>query len=278
LGSLLRRWLGFSRTRLFIAVLVPCFIGASAAYRDGFFSPGYFTLMAFGLVMVESSNLLLADWATFGGGSKIGEAPPPMPGSPMLPQAILSTRRTVHASVVCLGIAVLTMLAFAAQRGIGILFLGAIAVAIGGFYVFSPVRYGFFSTALLPPIISLGAYFALSGTPSVWTVLSGLPNMFLSACCIFTYRVLYGKGGSERFAFRVRVLLGLYLFGFATLAASVFTGLLPAGASAGLLAAPLIIPLRTTLRNRSDYVPATSVGVAVYATTGLLIAFGSAFL
>ncbi len=278
MGSLLRHWLGFSRTRLFIAVLVPCLIGASAAYRDGFFSLVPFAVIAFGLVMVESSNLLLADWATFGGGSGIGEAPPPMPGSPMLPPAILPTRWTIYASAACLGIAALTMLVFVAQRGLGILLLCAAAVAIGVFYAFSPVRYGFFSTALLPPLISLGAYFALSGTPSLWAVFVGVPSMLLSTGCIFTYRVLYGKEDSERFVFRARVLMGLFLLGFATLAFSVLADLVPVGASAGLIAALLLIPLRGTLNSKVDYVPATSMGVTIYAAAGLLIALGCAFL
>jgi len=228
--------------------------------------------------MVESSNLLLADWATFGGGSGIGEAPPPMPGSPMFPPSILPMRRTVHASAVCLGLGALTMLVFATQRGLGILLLGTAAVAIGAFYVFSPIRYGYFSTSILPPLISLGAYFVLSGAPSKWAVLASVPSMFFSAGCIFTYRVLYGKRGGERFGFQVRVLMAMYLLGFAALVSFILAGLIPVSASTGLLAAPLLLLLRGTLRDRTDYVPATSVGVTLYAAAGLLIALGCAFL
>ena len=106
--TLLRRWLALSRTRLFVAVLVPAIIGAAVAFRQGSFAWGYFVLTAFGLVMAEMMNLTLGDWAGYKGIdlSRGSATPPPLiEGSPTLPEWLLPLRYSVYLALVCGGLA-----------------------------------------------------------------------------------------------------------------------------------------------------------------------------
>jgi len=276
--SLLRSWLGLSRTRLFVAVLVPAVLGGAIAERDGSFSTPTFLLVVVGLILVESSNLFLGDWAAHQGKSFFpGYSPPPtIEGSPMIAERILPTRNTLHASMLCLLPAAIILEYFALIRGWPILLLGFLAVLIGLFYALSPIRYGFFSTALLPPILTLSVHFVLVARFSLVALLAGLPLLFSSAGVIYTYRVLYdGLEKAASFSARLRLLVVLYSLAFLSVVLLVLFGLLPASTMLALLAMPILIYLvARSEKERLDYVPTTSLGVLLHTALGLLIALG----
>jgi len=270
----LRRWLAVSRTRIFVAVVIPCFIGSSIASRYGYFSWTQFILMLFGLVMIESANLLTADWVTYRGKSLVnGEIQPVIEGSPMISEEILPLRYTIHIAILCLALAALTLFYFALHLGFLIILLGALAVLIGGFYVLSPIRYGFFSTALLPPIIAFGSYYVLTGVSSWEPVIASLPMIFLSSGVIFTYRVLYRDSDSDRFKANRLMLIGLYSASFIMLILIVLGKLVPISMILSLTTLLILFSIIKHLTfNNSDYMPATSLGVLLYTVTGSLIA------
>jgi 1,4-dihydroxy-2-naphthoate octaprenyltransferase len=270
----LKRWLAISRTRIFVAVTVPSLIGSAIALRHGHFALEPFTLMLFGLVMLESANLLMADWATYRSASSLREQLPPIiEGSPMIPERLLPLRYSLHAAILCFALAALTFVYFAAHLGFLLLILGALALVIGFFYVLSPIRYAFFSTALLPGVIAFGSYYVLVGLTSWEPALATIPMMLLSSGVIFTYRILYSDQDTAQFRLRKRLLIGIYVFAYLALAGVVLGGLTPLPMILGFASLPILIAITGAInRKTANYLPATSLGVLLYATTGILIA------
>jgi 1,4-dihydroxy-2-naphthoate octaprenyltransferase len=230
--------------------------------------------MLFGLIMMESANLFMADWSGYkNAGSLRWEPPPIIEGSPMIREGLLPLRYSVHAAIVCLALAALTFTYFATRLGFVIIALGVLALAIGAFYVLSPVRYGFFSTALLPPIIAFGSYFVLAGGTSWEPVLACIPMMLLSGGVIFTYRMLYHDNERARFQQRKHMLLAIYALAYVALATVALGRLAATSMILGFASMPILIAVARALNlENSDYLPATSLGVLLYSFTGILIA------
>jgi 1,4-dihydroxy-2-naphthoate octaprenyltransferase len=274
----LKSWLGLSRTRLFVAVTIPAVLGGAVAERDGSFSTGTFLLILVGLVLVESSNLFFGDWTAREGKSILPSAnpPPTIEGSPLIAERILPSRLTLYASALCLLSAAVVLAYFALTRGWPILLLGFFAVLIGFFYTLSPIEYGFFLTALLPPLLTLSVNFVFTGRFTLVGFLAGLPLLFSSAGVIYTYRVLYvhsvNTGSSSA---RLRLLVLLYCLTFLSVVLLDVCELLPATTALALLALPILFYLvAKSEKERLDYVPVTSLGVLLHTVTGLLLALG----
>ncbi len=276
--SLLKSWLGLSRTRLFVAVTVPAVLGGAIAERDGSFSAGTFLLILAGLILIESSNLFFGDWTAREGKSFLsGSNPPPaIEGSPMISERMLPSKHALHASVLCLLSAAVVLVYFALMRGWPILLLGFLAVLVGFFYALSPVKYGFFSTALLPPLLTLSVDFVFTGRFTLVAFLAGLPLLFSSAGVIYTYRVLYVRSAKTgNFSTRLRLLVLLYCLTFLSVILLDIFGLLPATTALAFLALPILFYLvARSEKERLDYVPITSLGVLLHVATGLLLALG----
>jgi hypothetical protein len=270
----LKRWLAFSRTRIFVAVTIPALIGAAVAFEQGYFTLEPFLLVLFGLIMVESANLFMADWAAYRSPRANWKPPPAIEGSPMIPERLLPLRYSLHAAVVCLAIAGFTFAYFIIHQGFLIVILGALAVIIGAFYVLSPIKYGFFSTALLPPIVAFGAYYVLADSVSWQPILASIPMVFMSSGVIFTYRVLYSPEGERKhFLMSARLLVAIYLCAYAAMAAPVLAGATGSHLVLGFTSMPILFFILKTLKiKQSDYLPATSLGVLLYATTGVILA------
>jgi hypothetical protein len=147
---------------------------------------------------------------------------------------------------------------------------------ISFFYVLSPVKYGFFSTALLPPLLTLSVDFVFTGRFALAAFLSGLPLLFSSAGVIYTYRVLYAHPASAgRFSAGLKLLVLLYCSVFLSIVLLDITGLIPSTTGIALLALPILLYLvDRSKEERLDYVPVTSLGVLLHTVTGLLVALG----
>lgn len=276
MDKFLKKWLAISRSRLFVAVTIPALVGSAVALSEDYFSCSLFILMLFGLILAESANLLFADWASYGGHIPFRERiepPPSIEGSPMIPEKLLPLRYTLHAGVICLVAGGIIFTYFLWLRGWPIMMFALLALTIGFFYVLSPVRYGFFSTAFLPPIIALGAYYVLSASLSWKPVLAGLPLAFLSGGVIFIYRILYRGGKVEKFNSRRKYLRLLYILCYITMLATTITGYTPYWIIIVLLAVPLILKIEKSLNmEKEHYLPATSLAVLLYSCAGALIA------
>ena len=277
--SFLKHWLAISRTRIFVAVAIPAFIGSGVAFGQGYFALEPFVLVLFGLVMVESANLFMADWAAYQSSTSKWKPPPAIEGSPMIPERLLPLRYSFHAAGVCLAVAALTFAYFIVRLGFLIMILGVLAVVIGVFYVLSPIKYGFFSTALLPPIIAFGSYYVLAGSISLQPILASLPMMFMSSGVIFTYRVLYADEERKYFRMRAHVLVGIYLCAYIAIAMLVLAGVTTATLILGFASIPILFFIVGTMKIKgSDYLPATSLGVLLYTITGVFIALSYALI
>ena len=228
--------------------------------------------MLFGLVMVECANLFMADWAAYRSSTSKWKPPPAIEGSPMIPERLLPLRYSIHAAGVCLAVAAVTFAYFIIRLGFLIMILGVLAVVIGIFYVLSPIKYGFFSTALLPPIIAFGSYYVLAGSVSWQPILVSFPMMFMSSGVIFTYRVLYAGEERKHFQMRSHMLVGIYLCAYITMAILVLAGATATTLILGIASMPILFFIVGTLKTKgSDYLPATSLGVLLYTTTGVII-------
>jgi 1,4-dihydroxy-2-naphthoate octaprenyltransferase len=276
--SLLKSWLGLSRTRLFVAVTVPAILGGAVAERDGSFSTGTFLLILAGLILVESANLFFGDWTAREGRSILSSSypPPTIEGSPLIAERMLPSKYTLRASVLCLLSAAAVLAYFALIHGWPILLLGFLAVLIGFFYALSPIKYGFFSTALLPPLLTLSVSFVFTGRFTLVAFLAGLPLLFSSAGVIYTYRVLYvPSANTGSFSARLRLLMLLYCLTFLSVVLLDVCELLPATTALALMALPILFYLvARSEKEKLDYVPMTSLGVLLHTVTGLLLALG----
>ena len=194
----------------------------------------------------------------------------------MIAERILPSKHTLRASALCLLSAAVVLVYFALTRGWPILLLGFLAVLVGFFYALSPIRYGFFSTALLPPLLTLSVGFVFTGRFTQVALLAGLPLLFSSAGVIYTYRVLYGHSeNTGSFSARLRLLVLLYCLTFLSVILLDIFELLPATTALAVLALPILLYLvAKSEKERLDYVPVTSLGVLLHVATGLLIALG----
>ncbi len=276
--TLLRRWLGISRTRIFTAVITPGLIGVTAAVADGYFSTFRFILLIIGLALAEMMNLFLADWTEY---QKIdasrGRAipPPHLEGSPMLSPRLLPLKYTLLAAMVTATLALAVLIYFVTQLGWPVLVLLVVAAFVGALYVAPPFPFAFFSTALLPPIIALGGYFVMAGADGLKASLSGLAVLFISAGVIYTYRVLYEPRVSGNFDTKRKAMRVLYALCYVTLLAVALSGIATRWILLGLLTLPVFFVLdRVTQREKTDHMPATSLGVLMHFGTGILIAIG----
>jgi len=274
----LRRWLGISRTRIFTAVVTPCLIGATAAFADSFFPAARFILLIFGLVLAETMNLLLSDWVEYKriDISKGRAIPPPhLEGNPMFPTKIIPLKYTVYAGFAVAVPSLIILFYFVSNLGWPIWVFLVLAAITGAFYVAPPFRYAFFSTALLPPIIAFGAYFILSGMPGWKAGLSALPILFISSGVIYTYRVLYESKVQGLFEVKRNYLKISYGLCYLTLSVLVISRATTPWILLGMLSLPIYFYIvKLTTIEKSDYMPATSLGVLLHFSTGILISVG----
>jgi hypothetical protein len=252
------------------AVLMPALIGAALAARRGSFRWPPFVLILVGLAAAELLNLFGSDYRMLRNQER-GE--PRLPGNPVLPPERLPVSRIplVLAPIALVGLAVL--LYFTIKVGIGVLVFLLAAALIGALYVFSPFRYAFLYTALIPPLISGGVYLAMTGELEGLAFAAGAPITLISLAVIVGYRVMYGQTGPERRRSRA-VVLALYCLAGIIVVVYVAAGVYPrAGLAAAVPIAAFLWPVGiVTDRERKDPVAATALGVLMHTSTCLVVA------
>ncbi len=331
---LLARTLAFLRSRLLGAVTLPAVLGAAWAGGHGLASveaaplplpPWLVFLLALdGLAAVELMNLFGSDYVLYlcsrqaggpearKGAGKPGRDPlwlralpppgPVLPGSPVVDPRFLPPERIpwVLLPLVLAGAAVLLYFVFTV--GPGVLAFLLPAAAVGALYIFSPFAYAFLATSLVPPLVSGGLGYILTGRPQAAAFLAGLPVSWISAGVILTYRVAYdpnrskplastaGTAGTDRAAasrgaavarrrelvHRLLPVLTPYAVLVLNIVLFLFLGLYPPLAAAALLPA-LLFPVwvaRLLAAERQDPVPATAVGVLLHCSVTILLALG----
>ncbi len=262
--------LALLRTRLLGAVLMPALIGAALAARGGTFLWLRFLLVLVGLAAAEMLNLLGSDYRML---RQPERKEPRLPGNPVFPPERLPVSRIplVLAPVALIGLAAALYFTFTA--GIGVLIFLAAAAVIGALYVFSPFQYAFLYTAFIPPLISAGAYLAITGRIEGLAFAAGIPITLISLAVIVGYRVMYGQSGSARRRSRA-VVLALYCLAGINVVLYVPADIYPWTGLAALVPIAVFLCLlgRVSTREREDPVPVTALGVMMHTSTCLVIA------
>jgi 1,4-dihydroxy-2-naphthoate octaprenyltransferase len=262
--------LGFLRSRLLGAVLMPALIGAAFALRQGAFNWLRFVLILVGLAAAEMLNLLGSDYQLQRNPDRKESR---LPGNPVISTDRLPPSRipVVIAPIALIGLAALVY--FTITVGIGVLVFLLAAGIIGALYVFSPFRYAFLYTSLIPPLISGGVYLAMSGQIVGQAFAVGLPVTLISLAVILGYRVMYGREGHERRRARA-VVLAIYCLAGIIVILYVAVGIYPWAGLTVLVPVVAFLCLvgTTTVRERKDPVPATALGVMMHTSTCLAIA------
>lgn len=262
--------LAFLRTRLLGAVLMPALIGAAVSVRRGQFHWLRFVLIVVGLAAAELMNLFGSDYQAF---RNPGQKDPQLPGNPVISPALLPASRIplVLVPIALVGLAVLIY--FTVTVGIGVLVFLIAAGIIGALYVFSPFRYAFLYTALIPPLISGGVFLALTGKAEGVAFAAGSPITLISLAVILGYRVLYERIGVQRRRTRA-VLLAIYCLAGINVILCVVAGIYPRAGLAALLPIVLFFWLFVSVseREKKDPLPATALGVFMHTCTSLAIA------
>lgn len=255
-------------------MVLPALIGAAYARAQGDFCLLDLALILVGLICAELLNLLGDDYNHYrrAESGRIRRSLR-LPGNPVLPERILPGRLIplAMAAVALGGLAVLIY--FVVTVGWGILGLLGAALAIGALYLFPFFPYAYLSTALLPPVLSGGVYFALSGRLAWPALACGLPIAWIAAAVILNYRFLYGVEGAFT-PVRRRVVAAFYLLGAANVVAGVLLGLYPPVALGAAVAIAAGLPWLCAIwrRERQDAVPSTTVGVLLHAAACLAVA------
>jgi hypothetical protein len=262
--------LALLRTRLLGAVLMPALIGAALAARGGTFPWLRFLLVLVGLAAAEMLNLLGSDYRML---RRPEREEPRLPGNPVFPPERLPVSRIplVLAPAALVGLAAALYFSFTAGPGV-LVFLAAAAV-IGALYVFSPFRYAFLYTAFLPPLISAGAYLAITGRIEGPAFAAGIPITLISLAVIVGYRVMYGQSGSARRRSRA-VVLALYCLAGINVVLYVPADIYPWAGLAAVVPIAVFLCLvgRVSTREKENPVPATALGVMMHTSTCLVIA------
>jgi hypothetical protein len=264
------RILAFLRTRLLGAVLMPALIGAALSVREGTFDGLRFLLILVGLAAAELMNLLGADYQSL---RNPASKEPQLPGNPVFSPKILPASRfpLVLAPLALIGLAVLIY--FTVTVGIGVLLFLLAAGIIGALYVFSPFRYAFLYTALIPPLISGGVYLAMTGTVYGTAFAAGLPITSISLAVILGYRVMYEREGTERKRSRA-VVLALYCLAGLIVALYIPAGIYPWTGLTALI--PIVVCLVMVAivseREKKNSIPVTALGVMMHTGTCLALA------
>jgi len=291
-------WTFFLATRLpfLTATLIPVGLGGVIAARDGAFHGLWFVLALVAAVAVHLGLNMANDlFDDASGADAANVTPTPFSGGSRVLQYGLVTRRAMLGGCVALyAVAIGIGIALAAERGWGLLAIGAVGLVLSLAYSAPPLRLvhrglGEPVTALgFGPVMALGTYFACAGRASWQPVLASLPVALLIALVLYVNQVPDRAGdaaaGKRTLIVRwtpAQVQAG-YTAGvvaaFACIAAEAAAGVTPLWTLLALAASPLAVRVRRGLRAHyaQPYalMPAMQANIGLHLLTGLLLVAG----
>ncbi len=196
---LTRLWTIFLATRLpfLTATLIPVGLGGVVAGRDHAFHTLWFVLALVAAMAVHLGLNMANDlFDDANGADAANVTPTPFSGGSRVLQYGLVTRRAMVTGCVALyAVSIGLGLYLAAERGWGLLWIGAAGVALSLAYSAPPLRLvhrglGEPVTALgFGPVMAVGTYFACTGRWSWQPVLASLPVALLIALVLYVNQV-----------------------------------------------------------------------------------------
>jgi len=221
--------------------------------------------------------------------------PTPFSGGSRVMQYGLVTRRAMVAGCVAFYVLAVGLgLFLAAERGWGLIAIGAAGVALSLAYSAPPLRLvtrglGEPVTSLgFGPVMAVGTYYACSGRWSWHAVLASLPVALLIALVLYVNQVP-DRAGDEAVGKRTLIVrwtpalvqkgyVGTVLAAFACIVAEAATGVTPWWTLIALAAAPFALRTIRGLRDHYDepyaLIPAMQANIALHLVTGLLFIAG----
>jgi 1,4-dihydroxy-2-naphthoate octaprenyltransferase len=212
----------------------------------------------------------------------------------VLQYGLVSKRAMVAGCVGLYAVAVGLGLFFVAERGLGLLAIGALGVALSLAYAAPPLRLvhrglGEPVTALgFGPVMAVGTYFSSSGRWSWQAVLISIPVGILIALVLYVNQVpdragdaVVGKRtlvvrwtpGQVRTGYLVAVGIA-----FASIVGLAASGVTPRSTLIALAALPLVRPVWRGLGAHYDdpyaLIPAMQANIALHFVTGVLLVLG----
>ena len=293
-----RGWTVFLATRLpfLTATLIPVGLGGVIAARDGAFHGLWFALALVAAAAVHLGLNMANDiFDDYNGADAANVTPTPFSGGSRVLQYGLVTRAAMIRGCVALyalstGIGVY----LAAERGWGLLVVGAVGVALSLMYSAPPFRLvhrglGEPVTALgFGPVMALGTYFACTGRWSWQPVLASIPVALLIALVLYVNQVPDEAGDASvgKRTLIVRWTAGQVEAGYAATVIGAFVcivaeaaaGVTPLWTLLALAAAPLGWRVWRGLRAHYGQpyalMPVMQANIGLHLFTGLLLVAG----
>ena len=266
------RVIAFLRTRVFAAVIMPGLLGVAFAFQRGFFGLWRLLPIFIGLAIAEILSLLGADHQTFRN-RNTGIKEPMLPGSPLLRLSVWETAAgpVTVLSLGMLGVGVLVYMTLILGPAL-YAFVG-IALIAGLLYAGNPFPFSYLSTAILPPVISAGVYFGMTGKVEFAAFLIGLPIVWISVAAILGYRILY-KGNAPPQRNQSLTILLFYFLCPVSIIILVAAGVYASMTLISLVPISLFIFMicKTLFGEGRDYMPLTAWGVSMHAAVSLILA------
>ncbi len=293
-----RLWTVFLATRLpfLTATLIPVGLGGVVAARDNAFHTLWFVLALVAAVAVHLGLNMANDiFDDANGADAANVTPTPFSGGSRVLQYGLVTRRAMVSGCVALyALSVGLGLFLAAERGWGLIGIGAVGVVLSLAYSAPPLRLvhrglGEPVTALgFGPVMAVGTYFACAGRWSWQPVLASLPVALLIALVLYVNQIpdRVGDAAAGKRTLIVRFSSAQVQAGYAVtvvaayvcIVAEVVAGVTPVWTLLALVTLPLAWRVRNGLRaNYGDpyaLMPTMQSNILLHLLTGLLLVMG----
>ena len=271
---------------LFSASAVPSVVGGAIAHAAGPFSWSPFLLAAAGLFIGQAGGDYLYYYLThFHTDARDAHTKIFAGWRPLFAGTLFAPEKTVWAGAVCLLIDLAVAIYFFELRGAAILWFALAGGLIAVFFtplmlrgLKEPVIFVTFG-----PLCVTGVVFALTGTISEGAIVASVPvGLFVTVVAYLkSARFDVVDSGGEQVVLKLSrtVILALLALGYASLAAGVALGRLPAWSLTGLLSLPLAWSVASIVRQSSsrvsEYLWATvrSIVILVIVGAGLAVGF-----
>ena len=237
----------------YTASAVPVAAGGALAFVNGRFDPGLFLLALVGGMLLHSGTNIVNEIYDVRQGVDTITSPR---ASHAIVKGRISERGAYGLAIAAFAIASILGVALIVARGLPIAALGVLGLAAGYFYTAPPFQYKYRALGvplvflLMGPIMTMGGYFAASGTWSINALVLSVPVGCLVAAILHGNEwrdisedtragivTLSSRIGKE---FAHYAYLGLILAAYMTLAVAVALRLVPIGALAAILSLPFL--------------------------------------
>jgi len=255
----LRVWVKAARLKFLPQGVLPVVLGTLVAYRnDSLFDPAVFLMALFGAALIQVGLTILNDaydYATGTDRSSTDEKNPYSGGSGVFVDGDLTVGEALRGVAAMYVVAMSIGFYLTWLRGIELLSIGLLGVAISITYSAPPFRFAYRGLGEVEmligygPIITAGAYFVQTGSVSPESVLIGFVPGGLTVLMIILNEVPDREedlaAGKMNLVARVGRERGVTLFG--VLAAALYVGVAVAGATRGFPRAALLALLSAPL-------------------------------